>query len=399
MKRKERNRKGTYIYIYSLLERKKERMFSQTLKSQLTKQAIRRYTVSAIDGPGKVSTLTVRVHAGARHAPKDGMSHLLSRFNFMDTGDKSALRLVRESELLGGRVESSVCRQYITLRATFLKEDLPYYVNAIGNVLYKSSFKPHEFTEQVLPAAEHDLHLFRSDNVAIAKDALFNVTYRNGLGNPVYYDGVEPITLDEVKQFADKVYTRDNIEITGTNVNEADLKKFVDQSLINSLPVGKSLKPTTAPRVYYGESRIRRRHGQSVAGIAVPVTKEQFAQFEVLSTYLTSPLFEQTGAVNSAALYKFPGEHGLFTMFVKDADAKVVSENIKSIVQKLKRGVDISGAKELARTRLVNNGELSSCEVCGEELNVDTVKDFRLGSKFNYVALGDISRLPHADEL
>lgn len=367
---------------------------STTARLQFAKQALRRYTVSATDGSGKISSLSVKVHGGSRYATKDGVSHLLSRFNFQNTSGKSALRLVRESELLGGKFESKVDREYITLKATFLKEDLPYYVNALGNVLYKTSFKPYELNETVLPAVQHDLAVAQTCPVKKAEDLLYNVTFRSGLGNTVLYDGVEKVSLEDIQQFADKVYTKENIEIVGQGVNEADLKRFVNDSLLSSLPSGTPLAASVAPKTYTGETRARFANADSVAAISVPVSKESFGEYEVLSRYLTSPLFELSELVHSAKVQRFK-DIGLFTLFVKGPDAAVVSENIKKVVSQLKKGKDISVAKELTSLKfaLENDGAVPPAE-----LKIDSVANFKL-NKFNYVAVGDVSKLPYADEL
>lgn len=361
---------------------------------QFAKQALRRYTVSATDGSGKISTLAVKVHGGSRYATKDGISHLLSRFNFQNTSGKSALRLVRESELLGGKFESTVDREFITLKATFLKEDLPYYVNALGNVLYKTSFKLHELKETVLPAAQHDLLVAETCPLKKAEELLYNVTYRKGLGNALLYDGVEKVSLEEIKAFADKVYTKENIEIVGQGVNEADLKKFVSDSLLNSLPTGSPLAASVAPKTYVGESRARFSDADSVAAIAVPVAQESFAEYEVLSRYVTSPLSGLDTAVHSAKLQRFH-DAGLFTLAVKGPDATQVAQNIKRVVSELKKGKDLSVAREYAALQFAveNDGAVPPAT-----LNAEKVGNFKLG-KFNYVAVGDVSNLPYADEL
>lgn len=361
---------------------------------QFAKQALRRYTVSATDGSGKISSLAVKVHAGSRYAPKDGVSHLLSRFNFQNTSGKSALRLVRESELLGGKFESSVDREYITLKATFLKEDLPYYVNALGNVLYKTSFKQHELREVVLPAAHHDLLVAETCPVKKAEELLYNVTYRKGLGNTVLYDGVEKVTLEDIKQFADKVYTKENIEIVGQGVNEGDLKKFVADSLLSSLPTGTPLAASVAPKTYAGEARARFADADSVAAIAVPVSKEKFAQYEVLARYVTSPLSDLSSAVHSAKLERFNGS-GLFTLYVKGPDAATVAQDVKKVVSELKKGKDLSVAKEYATLKLALENDSA---IVPADLKIDSVGNFKLAD-FSYVAVGDVSKLPFADEL
>ncbi|EGA56338.1 Qcr2p [Saccharomyces cerevisiae FostersB] len=193
---------------------------------QFAQGSVRRLTVSARDAPTKISTLAVKVHGGSRYATKDGVAHLLNRFNFQNTNTRSALKLVRESELLGGTFKSTLDREYITLKATFLKDDLPYYVNALADVLYKTAFKPHELTESVLPAARYDYAVAEQCPVKSAEDQLYAITFRKGLGNPLLYDGVERVSLQDIKDFADKVYTKENLEVSGENVVEADLKRI-----------------------------------------------------------------------------------------------------------------------------------------------------------------------------
>ncbi|CCK71067.1 ubiquinol--cytochrome-c reductase subunit 2 KNAG_0F04030 [Huiozyma naganishii CBS 8797] len=359
------------------------------LRNLVRGNAVRRFTVAARESVGTVSSLEVKVHAGARYAALDGVSHLLSRFNFQNTGAKSALRLVRESELLGGQLSSHVDREFITLRAVFLQEQLPYYVEALGNVLYKTSFKPHELVESVLPAAQYDVLVASQNPLTRAENLLYNVTYRKGLGNPVLYDGVETVTLEHIKQFANKVYTRENIAIEGRNVVQADLQKFLNDSLISSLPAGKSLKESTEPATFTGETRLRST-GPSVAAIAVPLSKDNLAVYEILSNHLNATgaykhVFSKVDSYNNA--------YGLFQLFIKDADAETVATKIKKIVSDLKKGVDISTSVELTKLKLTSE-EIPLLST----LNLDAVKNVKL-EKFNYVAVGDVSKLPYLDEL
>ncbi|CAI6921604.1 ANL_collapsed_G0058510.mRNA.1.CDS.1 [Saccharomyces cerevisiae] len=333
---------------------------------QFAQGSVRRLTVSARDAPTKISTLAVKVHGGSRYATKDGVAHLLNRFNFQNTNTRSALKLVRESELLGGTFKSTLDREYITLKATFLKDDLPYYVNALADVLYKTAFKPHELTESVLPAARYDYAVAEQCPVKSAEDQLCAITFRKGLGNPLLYDGVERVSLQDIKDFADKVYTKENLEVS-VNPNQ---KSFLGE-----------------------ENRVR-FIGDSVAAIGIPVNKASLAQYEVLANYLTSALSELSGLLSSAKLDKFT-DGGLFTLFVRDQDSAVVSSNIKKIVADLKKGKDLSPAINYTKLKNAVQNESVSSPI---ELNFDAVKDFKLG-KFNYVAVGDVSNLPYLDEL
>ncbi|CAI4862650.1 CQS_1a_G0057040.mRNA.1.CDS.1 [Saccharomyces cerevisiae] len=361
---------------------------------QFAQGSVRRLTVSARDAPTKISTLAVKVHGGSRYATKDGVAHLLNRFNFQNTNTRSALKLVRESELLGGTFKSTLDREYITLKATFLKDDLPYYVNALADALYKTAFKPHELTESVLPAARYDYAVAEQCPVKSAEDQLYAITFRKGLGNPLLYDGVERVNLQDIKDFADKVYTKENLEVSGENVVEADLKRFVDESLLSTLPAGKSLVSKSELKSFLGEENRVRFIGDSVAAIGIPVNKASLAQYEVLANYLTSALSNLSGLISSAKLDKFT-DGGLFTLFVRDQDSAVVSSNIKKIVADLKKGKDLSPAINYTKLKNAIQNESVSSPI---ELNFDAVKDFKLG-KFNYVAVGDVSNLPYLDEL
>ena len=259
---------------------------------------------------------------------------------------------------------------------------------------YKTAFKPHELPESVLPAARYDYAVAEQCPEKNAEEQLFAITFRKGLGNPLLYDGVEKVSLQDIKDYADKVYTKENLEITGENIVEADLKRFVDDSLLATLPTGKSLVSKSEPKSFLGEENRLRFLGDSVAAISIPVNKASLAQYEVLASYLTSALSDLSGLVNTAKLQKF-SDGGLFTLTVRDQDSSVVSANIKKIVADLKKGKDLSPAVNYTKLKnAVQNEHVFNAA----ESKLDGVKDFKLG-KFNYVAVGNVSNLPYLDEL
>ncbi|CCD26903.1 ubiquinol--cytochrome-c reductase subunit 2 NDAI_0J00110 [Naumovozyma dairenensis CBS 421] len=354
------------------------------------------YNVLAVDSPSKVSTLAVKVHAGSRYANKDGLSHLLSRFNFQNTNDKSALRLVRETELLSGELASTVDREYITLKATFLKEHLPYYVNVLANALYKTSFRPHELPESVLPAANYDLARYDQNPINVAHELLYNITYRSGLGNPILYDGVEPIALEEIQSFADDVYTKDNIDIIGSGVNANDLERFVNDSLFNSLPVGKSLVGSSATKSFVGKEARLRNVGPSVVTIGIPIdSAEDFGKYYALSKYLTAKSTPLSNLVSSSKVDFYNNKNGLFILNVIGSNPEIVNNSVRKLVTELKKNIDLSVTKEYARLELELENQFKLKPL---EIDFGKVKNFKL-DKFNYAAVGDVSKLPFLDDL
>ncbi|GMM35017.1 ubiquinol--cytochrome-c reductase subunit 2 [Saccharomycopsis crataegensis] len=341
--------------------------------------------VSAKQTEGHLSNLIVKINAGSRYAEKDGVAHLLSRFNFQNNTHKSALRFAREAELLGGVYGSKVSRDAITLSANFQKEDLPYFVNSLADVITSTQFKIHELSEVVLPTAKHEVAVASADPEYQAVEALHALAFRNGLGKPLLYDGVSKATLDDIKAYASKAYTASNIEIYGSGVDESALVKFIGESSFESLAEGSAL--TDAVKTQEGESRIRSANGNAAA-IGAPIAPAEIGLYETIATFLN----ETTNV--KAAVHKY-SDAGLFTVVAADACPVAVSATIKSVVSTLKSGINASEFSALTKTKLAIESESSPYTA---EPTVSSVGEFSLG-KFSYVAIGNVSALPYADEL
>lgn len=349
--------------------------------------AVNGLKVSASDSQGHLSKLIVKVNAGSRYPYKCGSAHLLSRFNFQNTTKKSALRFARESELLGGYYSSQITRDAIILAADFQKEDLPYFVNSLADIISGTEFKVHEFEEVVLPAAQHDFHVASSSPEFLAKETLYHLVFRDGLGKPLLFDGVSRAGLEDIKKIAADAYTKANIEIIGTGVNEKDLSKFIDESSFYDLPEGTKL--TSSLATHSGEQNRIRATGASTAAIGVAVKPEEYALYEVVATYVNSTF---PGAKASVHRHS---DAGLFTVSVTSDDAFAVSSTIKSITSSLKKGVSLSEFVELTNTELAIASEASPLVA---DLTVKDVSSFTLG-KFSYAVVGNTSVLPFADQL
>ncbi|EGV64769.1 ubiquinol-cytochrome c reductase core subunit 1 [Yamadazyma tenuis] len=357
--------------------------------------------VAARDAPGNLTTLSVIVNNAGSKAGKSGVAHLLSKFNFMNTESKSALRFTRESELLGGVVSTDVTRDAIVLKTQFLKEDLPYYVEALGNVLTKTSFRPHELPETVLPAALNEYENAHASNAFVASEALHEISFRRGYGHPLYYDGTKTYTSEDVAQFASEVYTAGNVSIVASGAVEADLVKFIGESAFSELPTGST--SAVAVKAYTGKEARVRVSGQSLAVIGVPIKPAEFAKYDILSATIGSaylpatntPLFQIPGA--SSQVYKYQ-DAGLFVVSVAGSDSAVVAEGIK----KVKAVVDSITASDLSKSvkaaKLAVALESTLESPLEYAIDASAAKGGKLSS-FNYVAVGDVDVLPFADEL
>lgn len=57
-----------------------------------------------------------------------------------NTEKRSALRITRESELLGGQLKAYHTREALVVEAAFLREDLPYFTELLGEVITKTRY-------------------------------------------------------------------------------------------------------------------------------------------------------------------------------------------------------------------------------------------------------------------
>lgn len=57
-----------------------------------------------------------------------------------NTDRRSALRITRESELLGGQLAASHTREALVLEASFLRDDLPYFAELLAEVITRTKY-------------------------------------------------------------------------------------------------------------------------------------------------------------------------------------------------------------------------------------------------------------------
>ena len=96
--------------------------------------------IASRDLPGPTTHLAVVAKAGTRFQPLPGFSTGLEKFAFKNTWKRSALRITREAELLGGQLSSYHSRENLVLSTKFLREDLPYFAELLGEVITQTKY-------------------------------------------------------------------------------------------------------------------------------------------------------------------------------------------------------------------------------------------------------------------
>ncbi|KAI3327556.1 ubiquinol-cytochrome C reductase complex CORE protein 2 precursor [Xylariaceae sp. AK1471] len=189
--------------------------------------------VATRDSRGPTTKLAIVAKAGTRYEPAPGLTVGLEEFAFKNTASRSALRIVREAELLGGQLLAYHTREALVIEASFLREDIPYFTELLAEVVSQTKYTTYEFHEDV----ERVLHLKQAklagDVSALALDAAHSVAFHTGLGASLYPSPSTPLKgyLNEnaIADYAGAVYNKSNIALIGDGATSQALHKWTEQ--------------------------------------------------------------------------------------------------------------------------------------------------------------------------
>ncbi|KAK9366152.1 Metalloenzyme, LuxS/M16 peptidase-like protein [Lipomyces kononenkoae] len=387
--------------------------------------------IATTDLAGPITTLSFVIKAGSRYATVPGVAHALQRFAYKNTPKRSGLRLTRESELLGGSLTSALTRDSIVLTAHFLKEDLPYFFEALSDVFAQPTLARHELAEIVAPLLKLDVQLADTDAAFVASEGVNSAAYRKGLGLPLYAQATDAISIDTVRAYKDVAYTKANLAIVASGADISTLSSLASSFLAN-VPGGTS-SVTPDSTFYGGELRIPSTAGNLVSfGYAAATSPT----FNVLASVLGgassikwsygSSLLSTTAGKASAKVTNYNGS-SLFTVTTSGSPAEIKSaglaavEALKTVAagvspELLKKGIAgakfealqaLDGADGLVGVgqALLTSGTLpvaSSIVSEIESVTAESVKSLAekiLSEKVAAAAVGKVSELPYADEL
>jgi ubiquinol-cytochrome c reductase core subunit 2 len=394
------------------------------------------YKVAAINHGQPTSAVTFIVKAGSRFETKPGVAHALKNFAFKDTATRSALRTVREAELYGGVLSSTLGREHLALTAEFLPGDEAYFVEVLANVISSTKFTPHEFNESVSPSVQSESAAASTDPVTQAIDLAHSIAFRSGLGSPLLASPHSHVTLEDVKSFASSVFNKDNIVVLGTGIDSAVLSKLVEKNLKGHTS---STKATSSPasRYFGGETRVLSQgHGHPTIFIGYGTTGASSTELATLAAYLdptpslkwsqgSSPLASLPGGATAQVVYQPYSDAALFGIVIQAPTEAALKEAGQKAVAGLKnlKGAEVhkavGKAKFAAASALDARDGLastlgpqllssSSASVDSLTASFDKVSALAISStlasltkaKPTYVAVGgNVAALPYADEL
>ncbi|KAL7624770.1 ubiquinol-cytochrome c reductase core subunit 1 [Parahypoxylon ruwenzoriense] len=231
--------------------------------------------VATRDSHGPTTKLAVVAKGGTRYQPVPGLTVGLEEFAFKNTEKRSALRIVREAELLGGQLVAYHTREALVLEASFLREDIPYFTELLAEVISQTKYTTYEFHEDVERVLKVKQAKLAGDVSALALDLAHSVAFHSGLGASLYPTSSTALKgyLNEfsIAHYASAVYAKPNIALVGDGATTAALHKWTEQFFKNvpASPSGPMSLNTKATTYYGGEQRTAHTGGNSLV-IAFP---------------------------------------------------------------------------------------------------------------------------------
>ncbi|KAF3902047.1 hypothetical protein AA313_de0208386 [Arthrobotrys entomopaga] len=214
------------------------------------------------DTGSSTASLAVVIKAGSRYQPLPGISHALEHFAFRSTSKRSALFINREVELMGGILETSLSRENIVYKAKFLRGDLPYFVELLGDTLTKTLFHGYEYSERIIPTMNHEVLDHYADPSFVALEAAHASAYHHGLGLDKLSLVRKNFDAQDIANYASETFTKGNIAVVGSGVPHEEVAKYTSE-YFKDLGTGGQVK-AHAPTYYGGENRTWSKNGNSV---------------------------------------------------------------------------------------------------------------------------------------
>ncbi|KAJ7623305.1 Metalloenzyme, LuxS/M16 peptidase-like protein [Roridomyces roridus] len=394
--------------------------------------------VAAVDTNQPTVSITVLAKAGSRYQQKPGVAHALKNFAFKGTEERSALGTIRESELYGGVLSSTLSREHLALTAEFLRGDEQFFVNVLASVIASTKYTRHEFQELVLPTIESEVNALHKDPATHALELAHALAFRSGLGSSLFASSHPHITAADVEQFAATAFAPGNIAFLGTGISQSALSSLV-QSTIKFEGAGSSA-PSSTPSTYFGGETRHEAHGvpqtlfigfrclwcpYSRARLPSPPTSTRpppssGPAARPLCSRLLGRLFQAVhlpysdgtlvGLVIQGPTAAAVRETGKAAVAAFKASSSVKADDLKSAIAKAKFRlattadgragiVDVLGSKVLAGVSETSlDASLSALDgVTADRFNKAVSAITK--SKPTFVAIGDTQSLPYADEL
>lgn len=200
-----------------------------------------------------------------------------------------------------------------------------------------------------MPVVESESTAASSDPATRALEFAHTLAFRSGLGSSLFANPHHAVTVEDIKSFAASAFSKGNIAVLGTGIDQATLSKLVEKALSSA---SSSAALSSPPSTYSGgETRVE-SHGPETIFIGYGVAGPSDPAIATLSAYLSptpalkwskglSPLSELPLGTSVQSVYLPYSDATLFGLLVQGATTAGVKDAGKLVVKALKEASSI----------------------------------------------------------
>jgi len=258
-----------------------------------------------------------------------------------------------------------------------------FFVDVLSSFITSAKFTRHEFDEYVAPLVAAETEAATLDPAAHAIDVAHTLAFRSGLGSSLFAPAHNSITAADIKSFASASFTKGNIAVVGTGIDQGTLSKLVEQAFASAGASSAASAP--ASKYFGGETRLEGHGGPETVFIGFGSTGAT-ADLAALAAHLSpspsvkwskglSPLSSVPEGTSVQIVYLPYSDATLFGLLVQGSTPASVKEAGKVAVSALKAAAQ--GIKEEELKSAISKAKFASANAADSREGVIAA----LGSK------------------
>ncbi|KAF8817879.1 putative peptidase M16, alpha subunit [Cardiosporidium cionae] len=411
--------------------------------------------IASVDKGGLTSSLGLFVHSGSRFEDSlnSGVSHMIENMAFHSTAHLSHLRTIKSLETLGVQAHCTIGRELTIYMAEGLRNTVPLLIPMLtGNILFPR-FLPWELKSNANRLTMVREALEKNPDALVTELLHTTAWHNNTLGRKLYSTekSLEYYNGDVLREFMLQHFFPDNMVFVGVNVDHEEICKWLMRSFVdyNAIPSHKRI----LEKAIYTGGNCRIEGNSPLAHLAIAFeTPDGWNSADLVPMTLLHSLMGGGGSFSTGG----PGkgmytqlflnvlnqndwvdscmafntqytDSGLFGVYMTanpmqgEAMVRVIAEELKEMKSVTK--LELNRAKNALKSsiwmnlesspvimediarQLIMSGNIRSGEDFCMAIDAVTESDIRrvaeklVQQKPTVVAYGDISTIPHYDEI
>lgn len=230
-----------------------------------------------------------------------------------------------------------------------------FFVDVLASFITSAKYTRHELDEYVAPFCAAETATAFASPATRALDLAHLLAFRTGLGVSPFTSAGTHISAEDIRAFADSVFTAGNIAVLGTGIAPDVLAKLLEKSL-GAGALSTAAAPKSTPSAYFGgETRIEAHGAPETVFVGFGTSGTPTAELAVLAAHLDptpsvkwsqglSPISAGIPVGTSVQTVLLPySDAALFGLLIQGESTEGVKAAGKAVVAALKSAGELKG--------------------------------------------------------